>query len=602
MTKLRKILILCCLLFFVFTIKIFASENEELITYSGISTTMPKLSDDINGEDPITISRDAEKSVTYGVAGAGIDNENISSIISKFSNNTTVVGIDVSRHQGTIDWKKVADNGVKFAIIRCGYRGLTSGGLYVDPKFEENAKGALENGIYIGAYFYSTALNEEEALQEAILTYDKIKNYNITYPVYYDFEDFLPDNNRTDYMSVEQINTNARIFISYLKSKGYNAALYGSASYLKDKWDSNITSNNDIWVAHYYVDKPNYSGNYQIWQYTDKASVPGISGKVDVNVDYYYWASMNTFVLGMAHVQGIGWDNDWINNEKIFGTTGKSKRLEAIRLKINSNKVSGGIEYRTYVEDTGWENTWKKDGEISGTSGQAKRIEAIQIKLTGDMQNFFDIYYRTHCQGYGWLDWSQNGQSSGTEFLDKRIEAIEIKLIPKNSVAPGTTENRFVRLVDVKYMSHVQRYGWMNYVVSGNLSGTTGQGLRIEAMSIKLTKSGAGVSGGIEYKTHIQGIGWESVWKRDGQLTGTQGQSRRLEAIQIILTGEVAESYDIYYRTHCQHYGWLGWAKNGELAGTQGFGKRMEAIEIRLIPKGYEIPISTTNAFIINNK
>ena len=93
--------------------------------------------------------------------------ESISAYISKYGNEQTVLGIDVSSHQGTINWKEVADNGVTFAIIRCGYRGLTKGSVFKDTMFDENVKGALENGIYVGTYFFSTAITDEEALEEA---------------------------------------------------------------------------------------------------------------------------------------------------------------------------------------------------------------------------------------------------------------------------------------------------------------------------------------------------------------------------------------------------------------------------------------------------
>ncbi|MBM6881431.1 hypothetical protein H6A09_12515, partial [[Clostridium] spiroforme] len=104
--------------------------------------------------------------------------------------------------------------------------------------------------------------------------------------------------------------------------------------------------------------------------------------------------------------------------------------------------------------------------------------------------------------------------------------------------------------------------------------------------------------GDVEYKTHIQDIGWESSWTKNGNISGTSGQSKRLEAIQIRLTGEMAKKYDIYYRVHAEDYGWLGWAKNGDSAGTEGLSKRLEAIEIKLVKKGETAPGSTENSFI----
>jgi len=106
-----------------------------------------------------------------------------------------------------------------------------------------------------------------------------------------------------------------------------------------------------------------------------------------------------------------------------------------------------------------------------------------------------------------------------------------------------------------------------------------------------------GIDGGIEYKTHVQNIGWMD-WVSNGQLSGTEGRALRLEGIQIRLTGQAANDYDVYYRVHAQNFGWMGWAKNGESAGTAGFGYRLEAIQIVLVSKGAGAPGSTSGAFV----
>lgn len=146
----------------------------------------------------------------------------------------------------------------------------------------------------------------------------------------------------------------------------------------------------------------------------------------------------------------------------------------------------------------------------------------------------------------------------------------------------------------VTYQTHVQNVGWMNYVSSGNVAGTTGQSLRLEGIKINLT--GSNVAGSISYQVHVQNIGWmNSVG--NNELSGTTGQSLRLEAIKINLTGELAEYYDIYYQVHAQNYGWLGWAKNGEEAGTAGFSLRLEAIKIVVVEKGATAPGNINNHY-----
>lgn len=144
----------------------------------------------------------------------------------------------------------------------------------------------------------------------------------------------------------------------------------------------------------------------------------------------------------------------------------------------------------------------------------------------------------------------------------------------------------------VEYQVHVQKKGWTNYVSQG-IAGTTGQGLRLEAMRIKVS----GIEGlGIRYRAHVQSYGWLD-YVENGSLAGTTGKSKRMEAIQIELTGEQAANYDVYYRVHAQTYGWMNWAKNGEVAGTKGFGKRMEALQICILPKGSTRPAGTGVAY-----
>lgn len=115
---------------------------------------------------------------------------------------------------------------------------------------------------------------------------------------------------------------------------------------------------------------------------------------------------------------------------------------------------------------------------------------------------------------------------------------------------------------------------------------------RAATIELKLGKNFP-VSGGIQYRTHVQTTGWEAKWSSDGAMSGTSGQSKRLEAIQIRLTGDMAKRYDVYYRVHAQTYGWLGWAKNGAPAGTSGQSRRLEAIQVVLVVKGAQAPGAT---------
>ena len=176
------------------------------------------------------------------------------------------------------------------------------------------------------------------------------------------------------------------------------------------------------------------------------------------------------------------------------------------------------------------------------------------------------------------------------------MEGIEIVVVKKGESAPGSTSRPCVeRPGDLSYRTHVQTYGWQNWVMDGAMSGTEGQSKRLEGIEIKLNNSI--VSGNISYRTHVQTYGWQN-WVSNGTMSGTEGQAKRLEAIQIKLEGDLAKKYDIYYRVHAQTYGWLDWAKNGESAGTEGLSKRLEGIEIQIVPKGGAAPGSTGRPFI----
>ena len=311
-----------------------------------------------------------------------------------------------------------------------------------------------------------------------------------------------------------------------------------------------------------------------------------------------------------THVQSFGWQNP-VTNGVMSGTTGKAKRLEGIEISVSGNK-NLGIQYATHCQTYGW-LPWSANGEMSGTTGEAKRLEAIEIRLTGADKDKYDVYYRVHAQSYGWLGWAKNGEPSGTAGYAKRLEGIQIVVVKKTEAAPGldyagvnaskgvhdsrayiAKTNGTITIpgsadsTNIMYKTHVQSFGWQNWVLNGAMSGTSGKAKRLEGINIKL--SNAAYAGGIQYQTHIQKNGWEQKWKKDGEMSGTSGEAKRLEAIRIKLYGEMANHFDVYYRVHAQSYGWLGWAKNGEESGTAGYAKRLEGIQIVLVPKGGAAP------------
>lgn len=298
-------------------------------------------------------------------------------------------------------------------------------------------------------------------------------------------------------------------------------------------------------------------------------------------------------VLYRTHVQNTGWNN--YITEGISGTVGKSLRLEGIMIKLNLGSYSqGDINYSTYVQNIGWTD-FVENGAVGGTVGKSLRLEAIKIRLSGDIANDYDLYYRVHCEDFGWLDWAKNGESAGNEGYNKRLEGIEIRLIKKGNQIPTNTTRPFVYPGNIYYSTHVQDKGWISSSADGQISGTTGQAKRIEALKVSLCN--LPYDGNIEYRTHVQNIGWQS-YRKNGDIAGTTGQSKRIEAIQLRLTGDVANHYDIYYRTHVSNAGWLSWAKNNEKSGSEGLSLKVEAIEIKLVEKNGTAPVDIERPFL----
>lgn len=404
-------------------------------------------------------------------------------------------------------------------------------------------------------------------------------------------------------------------------------------------------------------------------------------------------------VMYNTHIQNEGWEKDFSKKDgEMSGTSGKSYRLEAIKIKLDNLK-GVSIKYQTHVENIGWQD-WKKDGEMSGTQGMSYRLEGIKIKLENTEK--YSVMYRVHVQDIGWQDWKYDGEMAGTQGRSLRLEAIQIKIVDKikkgklnietnipenchndtklinvsgwkmsnventkieatldntpitdivykerkdviNSVEgygtikenpmPGfefsidttsltETEHRLkINLVTsegkildtytknikidrkphVQYQMHVQDIGWQGTRQDGELAGTEGRSLRVEALKVNTINLPEGVK--LKYQAHVEDIGWQD-WKQDGEISGTSGRSLRIEAIRIKLEG--TDKYSVKYRMHVQDIGWQDWCYDGETAGTQTLSKRVEAIEIQIVDKIKEekvkLEIENPSATIKNEK
>ena len=332
-----------------------------------------------------------------------------------------------------------------------------------------------------------------------------------------------------------------------------------------------------------------------------------------------------------THVENIGWQN-WKQDGEMSGTQGRSYRLEGIKIKLeNTEKYS--VMYRVHVQNIGWQD-WKYDGEMAGTQGQSLRLEAIEIKIidkvekgkmtvetdipencyddtklikvtgwkmanventkieaTLDSTPITDIVYKERkdvvdsVNGFGTIKENPNPGfefSIDTTSLTETEHKLKINLVTsEGKILDTCTKNIKVdRKPHVQYQMHVQNIGWQGTRQDGELAGTEGKCLRVEALKINTINLPVGVK--LKYQTHVQNIGWQE-WKQDGEISGTSGQCLRVEAIRIKLEG--TDKYSVKYRMHVQDIGWQDWCYDGETAGTQTLSKRVEAIEIQIVDK-----------------
>ena len=237
--------------------------------------------------------QDPQAGVSAGMETSGA--EVTVSAIGKDETSGITMGIDVSKYQGTIDWTKVKESGVEFAMIRVGYRAKSTGEIFEDPTARYNMQEAQAAGIKIGAYFFSSAVTQEEAREEAVFTKNIIAKYKITYPVAYNCEDFNSADSRQYGLDATARTSLACAFLDEISAGGYTPMFYAAKGELEGsaQWDTaTLAGKYKIWVAQYpnqpypATNASSYSGTHAMWQYTSQGTVEGISKKTDVNIAY----------------------------------------------------------------------------------------------------------------------------------------------------------------------------------------------------------------------------------------------------------------------------------------------------------------------------
>lgn len=274
-----------------------------------------------------------------------------------------------------------------------------------------------------------------------------------------------------------------------------------------------------------------------------------------------------------THMQNMGWLPN-ATDSQTSGNPNKGIRLEAIQLGIENvpnYKLSGSV----HVQNVGWiDYSNINSSTILGTTGKSLQVEAVKFNLTG--LDDYRLEYRVYSRNIGWSNWMSQGQTAGITGMSIAVEGVQFRLLKKSSY-PNPTEI----IPQVIYQGHSQNIGWMSPTGNGNIAGTSGKALRLEAVKLSLIDVPQDATLTIDY--HVQNIGWKKTVVRAGQtaLFGTTGNGLRLEGIKLDL--DKVPGYKLQYSVHIQNIGWTNWIEEGNLAGTTGRSLRIEAIKIRFV-------------------
>ena len=279
-------------------------DEEEGEEYAGAEDDTKETEDDPEEKETEPIAKDSDEKPdgdilrfrdVYGVGYETVINRDIpanpynnDSFVHegnkvKYLDRDYMLGVDVSHHQGNIDWEKVKADGYGFAILRIGYRGYGTGSLNEDKEFENYYRGAKDAGLLVGAYFFSQAINEDEAKEEAIFVLDMLEGRPMDLPVVYDPESILDDESRTDNVTGEQFTKNTKVFCRTIEENGYQPMIYSNMLWEAFELDLTQLAGYPMWYADY-EDVPQTPYMFDIWQYSNEGSVSGVDGACDLDI------------------------------------------------------------------------------------------------------------------------------------------------------------------------------------------------------------------------------------------------------------------------------------------------------------------------------
>lgn len=411
-------------------------------------------------EDPQGAAMSAEQ-------GTEVDVTTLLSSNSAAETNQVTIGIDVARYQGTIDWAQAAASGIDFAMVRVGYRADSTREICADTNARFNMQEAQKNGIKVGAYFFSTAVSEQEAVEEADWVADYIAGYQITYPVAFDCEGFdRPDSAQYGLTNAQRTDI-AIAFLQEINNRGYTPMFYASMGELSGsaKWDTERIENQyRIWVSQYpsapYPEtaRSSYGGVHAMWQYTNRGTVAGISRPVDVNVAYFGYEgtadAQSPDTPEEAHADVEALMNFTEVNETV--TAKDSTNLRNIPSQGEESVVvytlkNGETAARTGVSDSGW----------SRLTYEGQTVYAVSSYLTTDLE-----YQAPVQEGAG------SGDGLKTKFADRNEQVtakIEVNLRalpsvtnPDATVAAVLHNGEYVTRTGIN-----EEYGWSRVDYNG---------------------------------------------------------------------------------------------------------------------------------------
>ena len=298
-----------------------------------------------------------------------------------------------------------------------------------------------------------------------------------------------------------------------------------------------------------------------------------------VNADTATASSEISYSLsGTARMQFYGNKKaSFSSGELTLGKKGKKKNVYAVTINFKNNTgYSGGIRYNVYRRKKGWSG-WKNSGQKAG-KGSTYRIEAIKIELTGELAEHYSVVYSAYMQTFkGNQGWVSDGATAGAAGEGNRLEEIKVKLVPREKLGEQPT---------VVYRMYRDYYKWSSkWSKDGQVAGVT-SGAKQKHEGLMMTVTGSKYTGNVEYRIRGDGYSWTG-WNTKNTKVGKykQKNGKRMEEIEARLTGELAEHFDIYYRTFVKEKGWLGWAKNGEPSGSEKYNYYIMALQCVIVPK-----------------